>query len=214
MAEDRLKKDYDLVENLDDLITAREDRVSAFADDVDGMEDITDEDLPVDASEQLTWPHPKTRSQEYGREGINVDLMDTPSEQEIEFDWQDSAEEMLPTDPEPNEGMGADDTIESVAHLEATDLVGPAPSVDISPELDTAATEDEEKYEMDGGEPESRCPVSGPIPLEDAMETDSDEMDFSIEDKFAGQVTHETAEYDFEEIRRTEEEEEAHRKGE
>ncbi|MHB0913586.1 MAG: hypothetical protein ACYC2Y_09100 [Armatimonadota bacterium] len=204
MQDDRLKRDYNTVENLDDLIEAREERVSAFADDVDGMADIDPEGMARDAVEELTLPHPKTRSEEYGREGINTELMDTPGEKEIGFDWQDSAEEMLPTDPDPSEGMGEDSAIDSLAAIDPTELEGP------SPETDTAIAEGErpEDYERDGGEP--RRP---PQELESAMETDSDEADFSIQDRFGGQVDHETAEWEAEELRRAVEEEERQSKG-
>jgi hypothetical protein len=182
MADDRLKKDFDQVENLSDLIKAREERESAISDDLDAMEDFDTAKLPVDANTELTWPHPRTRSDEDGELGLNVELMDTPDESQMEFDWQDSAEEMLATDPEENEGMGEDIAIGDLGHMNSEDL-----------------SEDEERFGTDGGEP--KPPTSGIVPLETAMDTDSDEADFSIEDKFAGQLNHETAEYDFELIR-------------
>ena len=200
MSEDRLRRDYDNVENLSDLIEAREERDSAFADDVDAAEDIDDAKLPRDAVDELTRPHPHGRSEEEGRLGINVDLMGTPDEKDIEFDWQDSVEEMLPTDPESSEGMGADEAIESLAHVAPADLVGPVPSVETGPETDTAATEaEEEEYGIDGGE--TPGPPPGPVPMDSAMDTDSDEFDFTIEDKFEDQVDRETALYELEEIR-------------
>lgn len=209
MAEDRLKRDFDLVENLDDLIDAREERESAFADDIDGMSDANSEGLPVDANTELTWPHPRTHADEDGAEGINVELLGTPDEGEIEFDWQDSVEEMLPTDPEPNEGMGADATLESIAHVEATDLAGPVPSTDFgeltATDFSEEESEDESTYELDGGEP--IC--ERPIPIESGMDTDSDEDDFSIEDKFGGEVDEETAEYESELLLHAKEEEES-----
>jgi len=205
MAEDRLRKDYDVVENLDDLIKAREERESAFADDVDAMDDIPVSRVPLDPVEELTRPHRHGPSEEE-RLGIDVELMGTPDESEIEFDWQDSVEEMLPVDPHPDEGMGADEFIESAAHVEAADLTGPLPSVDVSPEADTAATEAErEEYDIDGGEPP--CPPIMPVQLESAMDTDSDEEDFRIIDKFEGQVDRKTALEEFEEIREATEEE-------
>lgn len=202
MPEDRLKRDFDLVENLTDLIDAREERTSAFADDVDAMEDVEEEGMPRDPVQELTFPHPHGQAEEDGRLGINVELMDTPNQKEVEFDWQDSAEEMLPTDPDPSEGMGEDGAIESISHVEATDLMGPVPSVEYSPEMDTAATEEEQEgFEIDGGEREPPCPPPCLPQMDSAMDTDSDEFDFSIEDKFAGQVDHETAEFEFEEMR-------------
>ncbi len=199
MAEDRLKRDFDDVENLDDLIKAREERVSAFADDVDAMPDLADEGLVEDPNKELTFPHPHTQSDEYGAAGTNTGLMSTHHESEVEFDWQDSAEEMLDTDPEPDEGMGEDSAITALSSMEATDLIGPIPSVAPSAETDTAATDEEKReYGMDGGEPVNR--PTNPVQLEDAMDTDSDQNDFSIDEKFAGQVNHESALYEFQEI--------------
>lgn len=196
---DRLKQDYDLVENLDDLIEAREERTSAFADGTDAMKDVDLEHLPFDEEEELGRPHHHKPSEEE-KLGIDVELLDTPSKKQVEFDWQDSAEEMLPADPEADEGMGADTQIESLAHVGPTDLIGPVPSVEPSPETDTAATPEElEELGTDGGEPERRPPM--PIPLESAMETDSDEEDYRISDRFAGEVDRETALEEFEDIR-------------
>ena len=201
MAKDRLYKDYDNVENLSDLIEAREERDSASADDVDAMEDIDATGLPVDAVDELTWPHPHGRSEEEGRLGTNVNLMDTPDEKEIEFDWQDSVEEMLPTDPAPSEGMGADEIIETLAHVEAAELAGPVPSTEISSEMSTAATEAEkEKYGIDCEEIRHTLPA--PVEMDSAMDTDSDEEEFTLEDKFQGEVDRETALLEFEEMQR------------
>lgn len=185
MTKDRLKKDYDNVENLSDLIEAREGRDSA--DDVDAMEDIDQEGLPRDAVEELTFPHPHGRAEEEGREGTNVNLMDTPDEKDIGFDWQDSLEEMLPTDPDPSEGMGEDEAIEPLSQIDADELTEP------------------ELYETDGVKTE--LPMT-PLEIESAMDTDSDEMDFTIENKFEGEVDRETALLEFEDMKQATEEEE------
>lgn len=197
MTKDRLRKDYDDVENLSDLIEAREERDSASADDVDAMEDIDSSGLPTDAVDELTWPHPHGISEEEGSEGTNVNLMDTPDEKDIGFDWQDSLEEMLPTDPEPDEGMGEDAIIEPLTHVEAAELPE-------SEEWYGFASGTSEEYEAAGAEP-PRPPV--PVEIESAMETDSDEEAFTIEDKFEGQMDRETALLEFEEMRHAEEEE-------
>ncbi len=65
---------------------------------------------------------------------------------------------------------------------------------------------EKEEFVLDGGQPE--CPPREPERLETAMDTDSDEMDFTTQDRFAGQVTREEAEYEFEQLRKAEEEEE------
>jgi len=205
MKEDRLKKDYDTVENLGDLIEAREGRDSAFSQDIDGVPDADVSDLTLDVQKELSRPHKHGQTEEQ-RLGIEIELLDTPEEKEIEFDWQDSAEEMLPADPGAEEGMGADQVIESLAHVEPTELVEPVPSEEVSPELGSAAAaEEEEKYEPDGGDPEGPPPAQ--VPIESAMDTDSDQEDFSIEEKFKDQVDHETAELEFEVMREAIEEE-------
>lgn len=200
MTSDRWHKDFDEVENLGDLIEAREERDSAFSDDVDGKPDADVSDVDIDVSHELGHPHHHGESEDQ-KLGLNTELMDTPKERDIEFDWQDSVEEMLPTDPEPDEGMGMDATIRAISTVDIGDLAGPTPSTDVSGTTDTDATEkEEEEYGLDGGE-EQMCPPNTPVPLETAMDTDSDENDFSIEEKFEGQVDHETAEYEFEEMR-------------
>lgn len=192
MAEDRLRKDYDDVENLKDLIRAREERQSAFSDDVDAMEDIDTKAESIDPEQELTWPHPHRHS-DVGSLDIEVELMDTPRQKDVGFDWQDSTEEMLPTDPDPSDGMGEDDRLHEISYTSAADLAGPVPSVDYSPETDTAPTEEERReFDIDGGEPEPNK-IWLPLPLETAMDTDSDENDFSIEEKFAGEVDRVTA---------------------
>ncbi|MDI6827143.1 MAG: hypothetical protein QME62_01520, partial [Armatimonadota bacterium] len=162
------------------------------------------DNLPFDPERELSYPHHHGPTEEE-RLGIDVELMGTPDEDQIEFDWQDSVEEMLPTDPLADEGMGEPDVIKQLSQVDPLELVGPIPSTDVSPEVDTAATEEEEEeYETDcdGNKHEDKEKwILFPIPLESAMETDSDEVDFSIGDKFAGEIDHETAHAEFEEMR-------------
>lgn len=199
MPQDRLHKDYDTVENLSDLIEAREERTSASADDVDAMEDTDLSKSKVDPQQELGYPHHHDIPSEDHVLGIDVELLDTPNENQIEFDWQDSVEEMLPTDPHPDEGMGEDNALEALGHIDPNELVGPVPATDIGAETATAATEEEEvEHELDGGAEESCRP--GPIPLESAMETDSDQEDFRIIDRFEGQMDPEKARDEMEEI--------------
>lgn len=120
--EDRLRKDYDVVENLGDLIAAREERDSAFADDVDAMEDIDLDHLTVDPDVELTYPHKHVASEDH-KLGLDAELMDTPDVKNVEFDWQDSAEEMLLTDPDPNEGVGDESVIESYSFVLPDDVL-------------------------------------------------------------------------------------------
>ncbi|MDO8585526.1 MAG: hypothetical protein Q7T82_00650 [Armatimonadota bacterium] len=93
MPRDRLNDDSDRVVNLDDLIEAREERTSAFADDVDALEDI--ENVDVDVDDALTFPHPHVHRE---NETPETETLETPPEEDIEFDYQDSAAEMLPSD--------------------------------------------------------------------------------------------------------------------
>jgi hypothetical protein len=200
MTADRLHKDFDRVENLDDLIEARGERDSALSDDVDGMPDADVSGVDIDVSHELGHPHHHGPSKDQA-EGLNTELMDTPKERDIGFDWQDSAEEMNATDPEPDEGMGEDAAIRAIGQIDVGDLVGPVPSTEIVADTATDATEEEKvEYGLDGGD-EKPCQPRAPVPLESAMDTDSDEDDFSIQDKFAGEVEHEEAEYEFEEMR-------------
>lgn len=199
MAEDRTKKDYDNVENLKDIIRAREERVSAFADDVDAMEDVDLDHVPIDPVEELTFPHPGHNAPD-GSQAIDTELFANPDDKEVEFDWQDNAEEMLPPDPEANEGMGDDDALHTLGHVDPNELLGPIPSVEYGSETSTAATEEErEEYGLDGGEPEERR-NQGSIPLETAMDTDSDEYDFRVQDKVDRPPDRETALEEFAEI--------------
>ena len=205
--EDRLRKDYDVVENLGDLIAAREERDSALADSVDAMEDIDLDHLEIDPQDELSYPHKHEPSEDH-KLGTDVELLDTPNEKEVEFDWQDSVEEMNPTDWESNEGMGRDDVIEGMAHVAPGDVVGTVPSVDMSPETDTGATSGEyEDIQADGDAPE-RPHLEQPVQLETAMDTDSDEDDFHISDKFGGELDRETALEVMDELREVIEEEE------
>lgn len=190
MTEDRLKKDYDLVENLGDLIKAREERESAFSDDLDAMDDIALDSVSIDAQDKLTVPHPRSRAED-DRLGLGGYLMGTPDERDVEFDWQDSVEEMLPADPETEEGMGEDSLVEPLAHVAPGELAGPLPSVE------EGGTEESRS---DGGEPVSIPTL--PVQMDSAMDTDSDEVDFSIDDRFRGQIDRETAIMGFEEMRR------------
>lgn len=206
MADKITDEDYDTVENLDDLIEARRDRDSDISADVDGMPDADVADVDVDVNKELSQPHHHGPTEDQ-RLGLDVVLMDTPDEKNIGFDWQDSAEEMLPTDPLPDEGMGDDESVEELREVDLVEIIEPESSAEPEEETDTTAEEEREEFELDGGDDQT-CPPAAPIPLESAMETDSDEEDLSIEDKFGGQVERDTAELEFEEMKEFIEEEE------
>ncbi|MDO8682638.1 MAG: hypothetical protein Q7N50_04065 [Armatimonadota bacterium] len=130
MPKDRLEDDNDRVFNLEDLIEAREERASAFADDVDALEDVAPTD--VDIQDALTFPHPKHNHEEAARE---VETMDTPREEDVGFDYQDSQEEMLPVEYTENyselitthladdEDEIAEEQIEEIGELSGDDLI-------------------------------------------------------------------------------------------
>jgi len=77
--------------NLSDLVEAREERTSAFSDDVDGLPDALPSDVDID--DALTFPHRHRGPQEEPPQ-----LMDTPRAEDVGFDYHDSSEEMLPSD--------------------------------------------------------------------------------------------------------------------
>jgi hypothetical protein len=89
MFKERLSKTSRVV-NLNDLIEARGERTSAFADDVDGSEDIESTDVDVD--DALTFPHPRRG------EVLAGEPEQASDEEESAFDYEDSTEEMLPSD--------------------------------------------------------------------------------------------------------------------
>ena len=90
---DRLRKDYDDIENLDDLIDARDEHRDEFGEDIVSLEE--DWEIPnVDPDHALTFPHPKDKHPKR----LEPKLLDTPDKEDVGFDYQDSNEEMLPTD--------------------------------------------------------------------------------------------------------------------
>jgi len=86
-------KDYaDQVFNLEDLIEARQERRSAFSEDVGGRVDMPR--THVDVDEALTFPHPHRSLEESRR----LKSMVRPRAEDINFGYRDSSEEMLPSD--------------------------------------------------------------------------------------------------------------------
>jgi hypothetical protein len=80
------------VTNLEDLIEAREERTSAFADDVDGLPDL-DERADVDVEDALTFPHPHRKD----RQSSEPEDVEAP-DNDVGFDYQDNVHETLPSD--------------------------------------------------------------------------------------------------------------------
>jgi hypothetical protein len=94
MPEDRLRHDREVVENLDDIIDAREDGHSDLARDADAFEDDFDIPEDLDVDDALTFPHPKHKKDP----NADVELMDTPREDDTDINWAESQSEMLPAD--------------------------------------------------------------------------------------------------------------------
>jgi len=158
MPEDRLRHDHDNVEQLEDIIEARDESTSHLARDVDAAG--TDLDVPedLDVDEALTVPHPKHRpSQSDG-----IDLMGTPKKDDVEIDWRQSQHDLLPSDYESDyndalttnlhdEDTVAEEQIEEISGVEPMDLVEEAPMVTPLPKGFTA---EEEAGEEGSAQPE------------------------------------------------------------
>ena len=91
MADKITDEDYDTVENLGDLIKARRDRDSDISADIDGMPDADVSEVDMDVDKELGRPHHHGPSKDHVL-GLDASLMDTPHERDINFDWQDSAD--------------------------------------------------------------------------------------------------------------------------
>lgn len=131
---DRLKKDEDTIENLEDLIDAREERKKQFGEDIDSLQE--DLEVPdVDPDHALTFPHPKDKHGSHQE----PELMDTPKEEDVGFDFEDSTREMLPTDyaedyeyatdtrPTDEDEEYLEDRVNDMGDIEAADLTDEVP---------------------------------------------------------------------------------------
>ncbi|HOM72243.1 MAG TPA: hypothetical protein PLP86_08355, partial [Armatimonadota bacterium] len=190
MPEDRLRHDEDEVEQLDDLIDARSEGSSHFARDIDSAD--IDLDIPedIDVDEALTFPHPKRKKDPYA----DIELMDTPDKDDIDIDWVESQEDLLPTDYMDDyddalttnlddEDVVAEDQIEEIHSVEAGDIIYDVPIVTRMPKgfhveevgsEEAATPPDEEKRH--------------PGELESAMASVTDEQDISLAEKFGGEI--------------------------
>ncbi|MCE5197572.1 MAG: hypothetical protein ABFD54_04115 [Armatimonadota bacterium] len=95
MKEDRLRKDSDDIENLEDIIDAHSEHTSHIADDIDSFEHDIEIPEDIDVDDALTFPHPKHK-----KRAEDVELMDTPHKENSEqaWDWED--QDFQPTDYE------------------------------------------------------------------------------------------------------------------
>lgn len=105
MKKDRLRKDTDEIHNVEDIIDARAEGTSHFADDVDSLEEDIEIPEGIDVDHALTFPHPKDK---HGKED-EIELMDTPREEDVGEDWTD--QDIQPSDYEDH----YDDAIDTYA---------------------------------------------------------------------------------------------------
>ncbi len=134
MPEDRLRHDHDNVENLDDLIEARDQGTSHFARDIDSADKDVDIPEDIDVDEALTFPHPKRKPDP----NMDVDLMGTPHKEEVDIDWADSQQDMLPSDYEDDyddalttnlydEDTVAEEQMDDIGQMEVEDVTDETP---------------------------------------------------------------------------------------
>lgn len=131
MKKDRLRDDSDKIHNLDDLIEARNPGSSHMVTDSDSFS--RDLDIPdsTDVDEALTFPHPHHKKSE------DIDLMDTPHEEDMDEDWED--QDILPsdyqhrydeastTDVRDDDDEVAEDEVHHIDHLSLDQLSGEPP---------------------------------------------------------------------------------------
>lgn len=195
MPNDRLRHDHDDVENLDDIIEARSGGTSHLAKDVDSAD--SDFDIPedLDVDDALTFPHPKHKIDP--NEG--VELMDTPRKDDVDIDWAETQEDMLPTDYKndyddalttdlADEDEVAEDQLDHIGNMDADDIIYEVPMVTQIPKGFRAEEAASEEAATPRRERERH-----PGEMESAMQTESDEADISIADKFGGEVDAEMA---------------------
>ena len=195
MQEDRLRHDRDEVEQLEDIIEARDEGTSHLARDVDAADEDFNIPEDIDVDDALTFPHPKHRR----KPGEDIDLMDTPRKDDIDIDWRESQHDLLPSDYEDDyddalttnlydEDTVAEEQIDEIADVEPMDLVEEMPMVEEAPGgFRGGEAESEEAAARSGGR------VQPPTGLESAVETASDASDVTIAEKFADEVRPEEA---------------------
>lgn len=195
MSEDRLRDDTDEVEDLEDIIEAHDESTSHFARDIDAAEKDLEIPEDIDVDNALTFPHPKHKEDP----NKGVELMDTPKKDDIDIDWQESQQDMLPTDYTDDyddalttnlqdEDEVVEDQIEKLGDMGTEDLTHGTPMVTRIPK----------GFQIEEGEPGEKAtpPVEMerfPGELESAMETGSETEDMTIAERYEGEVEPETA---------------------
>ncbi|MBI2842238.1 MAG: hypothetical protein HYX78_02440 [Armatimonadetes bacterium] len=136
MPDDRLRYDRDEVENLEDLIEARTEGMSHLARDIDSADKDFDIPEDIDVDDALTFPHPKHKK----KLGEGIELMGTPHEEDVDIDWRESQQDMLPSDYTDDyndvlttnlqdEDEVAEDQIDQIDTVSPADLIYEVPMV-------------------------------------------------------------------------------------
>lgn len=130
MPDDRLRHDHDKVEDLQDLIEARDEGTSHLGRDIDSSDKDFDIPEDIDVDDALTFPHPKHEK----KPTEDIDLMGTSRREDIDIGWAESQEDMLPTDYENDyddamttdlydEDTVAEEQMDEIGHMDADDVV-------------------------------------------------------------------------------------------
>lgn len=198
MPEDRLRHDEDDVENLEDIIDARDEGTSHLARDIDSADRdfVIPEDIDVD--DALTFPHPKHKKDP----NAGVELMGTPRPDDTDINWAESQEDMLPTDYMDDyddalttnledEDEVAEDQIQEIGHVGEDDILNENPLVTPLPRtFHSEDLTDEEVSEPSGVGEESSIVLESaeevPCDVCNEAENSDDEAEESSETGFFG----------------------------
>ena len=127
MKNDRLRKNYDDIDNLKDVVDAHSGQTSHIGQDLDSFESDIDIPEDIDVDEALTFPHPKHKHQEEK----DIVLMDTPDPDGADDDQDDwMRQEFLPSDysgafsegtstsPEDNPDAVMEDRVHNISYID------------------------------------------------------------------------------------------------
>lgn len=132
MKKDRLRDDSQQIHNLDELIEARNPGSLHISRDTDSLGPDLDVAKDTDVEQALTFPHPHRKKPD------EIDLMDTPHEENMDEDWAD--QDILPsdyahgyseattTDPRDDSDEIAEDKVHTMDHLALDQLSGEVPT--------------------------------------------------------------------------------------
>ena len=111
MKNDRLRKNYDDIDNLKDVLKAHSGQTSHIAQDIDSFESDIDIPEDIDVDEALTFPHPKHKKAEEevvllgspDPTGADEDQDDWMHQEFLPSDYSEGFDEMISTSPEDDE---------------------------------------------------------------------------------------------------------------